>query len=250
MREDYCLLFFQGTLKISTQSAFQMTVVPGKIDRSCVIVPLKIRGCKPIASGGRRLVFAHPHYDFLLLKVVREEARYENHKALPFWKHYFRRFRHYNDFVREAVEHIASYAKSEELPSFVQQFYGFVETDLGLAAVSRAERDREGNYARNLLEIIKQGGFDDSVRGAFNEFAGQFISSDIVVGDLRPENLVYSYDNELQKMHFVIIDGLGDKSSIPICSFSTTYNRLSKRKRINRLRRWIESMTNPPIRDT
>ncbi|MDR0902532.1 MAG: PhoP regulatory network YrbL family protein, partial [Opitutaceae bacterium] len=207
-----------------------------------IITPLKIGECKPIANGGHRLVFAHPHHKSLLLKVVREEVRYGNRKALTFWQRHFQRFKHYNDFVREAVEHIASYAASEGLPSFVQQFYGFVETDLGLAAVSRAELDRDGNYARNLSELITQGEFDEAMRDDFDKFAEQFISSDIVVGDLRPENLVYSHDSESREMHFVIIDGLGDKNSIPICSISKTYNRLSKRKRVNRLRKQIDSM--------
>ena len=198
--------------------------------------PLKLNGVNPVASGGHRLVFAHPEDPSLVLKVVRNEVRYENNQSLSIWRRYFQRYKHYNDFAREATEHIASYVATDTKPPFVQQFYGFIETDMGLAAVSRAERDKEGEYALNLYQLLQQRKFDSEARRAFDDFASQLFANDIVVGDLRLENIVYSYDANRDEMHFVIIDGLGDKNGIPICSVSKTYNRLSKKKRIRRIR--------------
>ncbi len=201
----------------------------------------------PIARGGRRLVYAHPYIDQLVLKVPRPEARYENHAGLPFWRRHFRRFKHYNDSVREAVEHVAAYAATERLPPFMQRFYGFLETDMGLASVSKAERGRDGNYAPNLRQLVQAGKFDTEARAAFAEFCEALMASNVVVGDLRMENLVYSYDAQNDKMKFVIIDGAGDKNGIKLCSLSNLYNRLSKQKRIHALERQLAIALGDPL---
>lgn len=207
-----------------------------------MIQPLRMDQCTLITRGGHRLIYAHPHNDALILKVPRPEIRERARTTKSFWRRNFGRFKHYNDSMREALEHVACYASDEAQPPFLQRFYGFIETDMGLASISRAERDENGNYALNLTQLIKQGKFDDTARAAFEEFVGQFISSDIVVGDLRTDNIVYAVAPGTGRMRFVIIDGIGDKNGIKICSYSRFYNRISKRKRINRLRETISHL--------
>lgn len=198
---------------------------------------IQLRQRVPIARGGRRLVYAHPCIDRLVLKVPRPEARYENRQNLRFWQRRFRRFKHYNDSIREAIEHVAAYAATDSLAPFMQQFYGFIETDMGLASVSKAERGRDGGYARNLRQLVQSGQFDAEARAAFAEFCEAFLASNMVAGDLRMENLVYSHNPEDDTMRFVIIDGLGDKNGIKLCSLSPFYNRLSKKKRLRALKK-------------
>lgn len=202
-------------------------------------LPLKLSACVPVAIGGHRLIYAHPDNDSLVLKVPKDELRERNSRPSSFWRRRFGRYRHYSDLIREANEHIAWRAANGTLPSFVQRFYGFLETDLGLASVSAAERDRDGNYAPNFEQLIARGQFDADALAAFEEFAEQFVASDIVVGDLRLGNMVYARDPRTDRMHVVIIDGIGDKNGIKICSYFPFYNRISKRKRIKRLRKEI-----------
>ncbi|AWI09278.1 YrbL family protein [Ereboglobus luteus] len=202
-------------------------------------LPLKLSHRTPIAVGGHRMIYAHPHNDSLVLKVPKPEFRQRTQASQSFWRRHFDRFKYYSDTAREAIEHMACYAANEARPPFLQRFYGFLETDLGLASVSGAERDEEGNYALNFTQIIKQGKFDKKVRAALEEFAVAFVANDVVVGDLRPDNMVYSFDRETSRMRFVIIDGIGDKNAIKLCSYFRFYNRMSKRKRIKFLRKQI-----------
>lgn len=202
-------------------------------------LPLKLSACVPVAVGGHRLIYAHPDNDALVLKVPKDELRERNKRPSSFWRRRFGRYRHYSDLIREANEHIAWRAVNGTMPPFIQHFYGFLETDLGLASVSRAERDRDGNYAPNFEQLIARGQFDDAARAVFEEFAEQFVTSDIVVGDLRLGNMVYALDPRTDRMRVVIIDGIGDKNGIKICSYFPLYNRISKRKRLKRLRKEI-----------
>lgn len=205
---------------------------------------LQLKECTPLARGGKRIVFAHPDAPALLVKVIRPDARLENPKKPSwrkrlFWR--FRRFKHYNAFKREVDELIAAYANSgnDRPPSFFQRFYGFLETDLGLGSVTRAELDQDGNYAPTLAELVWQGRFTAPVRNDLNRFIDQFLRHNVVACDFHEGNLVHAWD-ETHGSHFVIIDGLGDKNLVPLCTLFPRFNRHYKRRRICRMKKRLE----------
>ncbi|MDR1497025.1 MAG: PhoP regulatory network YrbL family protein [Puniceicoccales bacterium] len=156
------------------------------------IVPkLTLKDAAPFAKGGHCLIFAHPSRPELVVRVINPEYIRKNNTL--FRRAHFRRFQYHIDFLRAASEHIFSYLDAAGRPSFLQQLYCLVETDLGLAAVTRAERGADG------------GG-----------------------------------------MRFVVIDGLGEKTAIPLCSWFRPLNRRAKQRRIRDLRAQIAAATAPP----
>lgn len=198
-----------------------------------------VKGRTPLNGGGNRLVFAHPDDPSLVIKVIRPDARFENQKNPPWRKRFFRRFKHYNAFVREVGEHIAAHVKNDAPPPFLQRFCGFVETDFGLGSVTKAEREHDGNYAPTLVEIIKRGDFTESVRSDLRDFIRQFLEHDVIAGDFHAGNIVHAWD-ETHGSHFVIIDGLGEKNVIPLCSLFPWINRHYKLRKIRRMKAEID----------
>jgi len=209
---------------------------------------LSLKEQTPIASGKLRLVYSHPNDSDLLIKVYRPSVVAKWNHAIPWWKRPFRRFKYYIYFVREVQEHIAARLSECQRPKLVQTVVGFVDTDFGLGLVTQAERNRAGELAPTLYQLVHAGAFDDSVRKAFEAFAQSLLSSAVIVGDIHAKNLVYSFD-ETHGEHFVIIDGLGEKNWFPVNSLSPIINRHSKLRRIRRLRKFIENNLKHPRRE-
>ena len=203
---------------------------------------LHLKHLKPVAIGRQRYVFVHPDDPSLIVKVVTEGyvERRSNKGGRPYkrWYKDYIRSRHHQVFLREIKEHLALRAAESVLPRYVQEIVGFAETDVGMGVVSRAVRDRNGNLAPTLRTLLEEGRFDDTARHHLDEFFDWLMHSVMVVGDLNAGNLVYGFDPAFGD-HFVVIDGIGDKNIIPLSSMSARLNRLSKRRRIQRINQEI-----------
>lgn len=194
----------------------------------------------PIASGNNRDVFVHPDDSDLLIKTVKADALEKRSSPDAHWtKRLFRRYKHYQTFLRECQEHIVSHLDKGGVPDFMHTVVGFAETDRGLGLVVRAERDREGNHAKTLAQLIAQGLYDHKAKAALEKFKSDFLESDVIVTDLGHGNLVYAYD-EKRGSRFVVIDGYGEKNIIPFNSSFRWCNLRSKRKRVTRLGNSVE----------
>ncbi len=199
---------------------------------------LHLKSHQPIASGSLRLVFRHPEHPRWLVKVLRPEiaaAKVPWHKAK-------RRFGCYVGFVRECEEFIAAHAKGRERLDFLQTVVGLVETDYGLGIVLEAALGPEGELAPNVWRMIHRGLFDAAAKAALAEFFALLLESDAVVADLHPGNLVYAVRADGSR-HFVMIDGLGAATLLPLKSWFPALNRWSKRARIAALRKRIRERT-------
>lgn len=189
----------------------------------------------PIASGNNRDVFVHPENADLVIKTVKPEALEKRSSPDAHWtKRLFRRYRHYQNFLRECQEHIVSRLDPAKIPDFVHTVVGFVDTDRGLGLVTRAERDKAGNYAKTLAKLIDEGLYDDEAKRAMERFLQAFLESDVIITDLGHGNLVYAY-SEGRGNHFVVIDGFGEKNLIPFNSWFRWCRQRSKRKRVIRI---------------
>lgn len=194
---------------------------------------LALASHKPIASGNNRDVFAHPENPEWVIKTSKARA-WASNPDLPWRKRLFRRYRYYNTFLRECQEHIVGRLDGQPAPTFLHTVIGFVDTDLGLGLVTRAERDRSGAYAKTLLQLIKDGEYDAEAQAAFKRFIADFLASDVIITDLGMKNILYAYGNDLG-FHFVAIDGFGEKNILPFNSLFRFCNQRSKQKRIKRL---------------
>ena len=188
----------------------------------------------PLAIGSKRLVFQHPFDHNLVIKVMRPEFS-DKRLATGLNRLWIARRYHYSaTFVREVREMVELRFERSSYPSVVQRIIGFAETDLGLGMVSLAARDPDGDLAPTLNQMITGNAVDAEARQALQRFFDDVLESPIVVGDLHTGNIVYAYDEE-RGHHFVMIDGIGDKTLIPLLRLFPRLRDRSKRRKIQ----WI-----------
>ena len=200
--------------------------------------PFPIQGLEPIAAGKFRLVYEHPDNRNLLIKVIRPEMIDKRWGSGTPWFKRQRRMKQYSLFLREISEFLATCAGDGGAPSFAQKITGLIETDLGLGLITEAARDREGKLAPPMKKLLIEGRFDDEARAALERFIEELLKSDIVVADMHSGNLVYAY-SETDGNHFVLIDGIGATTLIPLKVWSRRANMASKRTKIAKLRRSV-----------
>lgn len=203
---------------------------------------VRLRNTLPVAKGSIRDVYRHPADDRLLIKIIRESTREEKYgSGQPWYKFKRRRYRHYISYLREFREHLAAKAKGTDHPSCLQNVVGLAETDVGLGLIVEAAVDRQGRYAPTLTEIVKSGRFEGEVRAHFERFLREVIDSDVILADLHLNNVVFAYKPVIGD-HFVIIDGIGFKTVIPLERMSPAINRIANRQKVAHFRRRVETL--------
>ncbi|MFN0218446.1 MAG: YrbL family protein [Hyphomicrobium sp.] len=206
------------------------------------MTPITLSDKSPIASGSIRDVYQHPSDPRLLIKVVRLSMIDEKYgSGRPWYKIGKRRYHHLISYLREIREHLAQHARGEGHPQILQNVVGVLQTDLGLGLVVEAAVDRDGRCAPTLTKVIETGRFDRNACAHLDRFFDDLIKSTIIVADAHPGNIVYAYTPE-RGDHFVLIDGIGFKTLIPLERFSKTINRLSNRYKVRALRAKVEKL--------
>jgi hypothetical protein len=199
---------------------------------------IHLSGRTPVAKGRMRLVFEHPHDRSLLIKVIRPDVIERRWGAGAAWYKRRRRYGRYTSYLRELQEYIAAYAKHGQRLSFAQTITGLVITDMGLGLVVEAVRDEAGELAPSLAGLFLRNAFDKNAQAALEIFLEQIVNSDLLIADLNPGNMVYLNSPD-GVGHFVLIDGLGVATILPIKTLLPWFNRRSKLSRVKRLRRYI-----------
>ena len=199
----------------------------------------ELKSLQPVARGGRRLVFTHPRDPALIIKVFRPDFL-EKEWGKPSWRQKRKRYRHLFPLYQEVREHIAICAAEGRPPKHMQALTGFAETDYGPGLVYEAVLGPDGKFAPTLRDLIQRGEYTPEIQTAFRAFRDWLIDTPVVAADLRPENFVCARDAN-GKPYFVIIDGIGEKSVIPLKGFVRWLNRRSKRKQLKILDRRIIS---------
>lgn len=193
---------------------------------------VRLQQARPIGSGAIRDVYRHPDDAALLIKVVREatiDLKFGSGRR--WYKLKNRRYRHLIGTLREVREQIAVQALSHEHPAFLQRIVGFVDTDIGPGLVVEAVFGRDGDYAPTLETLIRTGRYDTDAQKAFEKFADEVVASTVIVGDLHLGNLVYAH-SATRGHYFVLIDGIGFKTAIPLERISPRINAISNRYRL------------------
>jgi len=198
---------------------------------------IQLSQLNPVAEGRIRRVYWHPDNNRQLIKVIRPDVIEQRWGARTLQ----RRFRQYVSYVREVLEYVAVYAKEGRSPSYLQKIVGFVETDLGLGLVLEAVLTEDGRISPTLKSLVIQGNFDGAAELALDRFLVELCASDIIFSELRERNLVYGYSQE-NGHHFVMIDGIGLSTMIPIKALFPSLNRRSKEKHVARLRERIVAL--------
>lgn len=174
-----------------------------------------------------------------MVKVVRPDRLESKWGAGGRWYRRRSRLRQYTGFLRELGEYLALRARcpAGELP--LARVVGLVDTDLGLGLGLVAELiELDGQPAPSLTRLVAERGFGAELRSAVEELVARVFDCNIVVTDLRPENLLARRHPD-GRLQLVLVDGFGDKTIIPRLAISPWLNRRNTRRRALRLLRQL-----------
>lgn len=194
-----------------------------------------------VANGGRCFVFRYPGDDHLLIKVANPKFLRRNRlkdrliRRIPA----INRYRLSKCYIRELIESVRlKFTDHDASVISLQQVVGLVDTNYGFGLVVRAERDKEGRYAKTLKTLIQTRQFNTEIQQKLETFCQMLAHCDVAISDCAPPNVVYAY-HETEGYHFVLIDGIGEKTLIPILRLSAYLRKKSRLTQIKRLKQRV-----------
>ncbi len=200
-----------------------------------------------VTNGGRCLVYRHPENENLLIKVVNPKFRERNTYKVRLVKQVptIDRYRLSKCYIRELVESVRLRFSNHYIPqNCIQHVVGLVDTNFGFGLVVRAERDKEGKYATTLKTLIQTNQFNEHAQQKLENFYQSLADCDVAVSDCSPPNVVYAYD-DIEGEHFALIDGIGEKTLIPILRMSAYLRKKSRLRQIEKLKQRVASDLGP-----
>ncbi|AJQ94719.1 YrbL family protein [Gynuella sunshinyii] len=195
-----------------------------------------LAGRKPVAVGKTRYIYEHPDNPDWLIKVHRSMIPHQNIGIFKTW--YARmedRFVYMTGYLRELAVYLDSrYGAPDGIIKHIAPIGGLVDTDLGIGLVVSAVRDRSGKLAPTLGQLINNGQIDEQRYQKLMLFLDIILTSKLVLGDLNLENVVLEQLEDGTE-EFVLIDGLGERTFIPIQIFSKRIRHKRKLKFVQRV---------------
>lgn len=192
-----------------------------------VFGPLDLDSETPLAAGGDRHVFQHPHSPALLVKVMDMRARAVYLESRPFkrWYKQYQRESAYRVYLNEISEYVTTTTR----PSGVWQvpmarIVGVAQTSLGLGLLVEKITDAAGNMAPTVADLARQGLLDDALKAQLDEFFEDLADAHVVVHDMSPSNIAVGLNAD-GKQGLYLIDGFGVLPLIPLYGWSKRLNR-------------------------
>jgi hypothetical protein len=198
---------------------------------------LPLRQTAPIATGHLRAVYPHPERPDWLVKVMLPEA-VANWQRAP-WYRRLARTGPYRGFVREFKEFLAS-RHAAGGPSPIARVVGLADTDLGPGLVVEKVCTPDGNLAPTLDAWVRRDGFTPQVQAALDGFLASMLEHNVIAGDLHAWNVVYGSDS-WGGPRLVMIDGFGEKNTIPHCSMNRRHNADRTRHKFRRMLQRVQA---------
>ncbi len=210
---------------------------------------IELSGATLVARGAMRLVYEHPAYPNVLIKVFRPD------RITPDGEHLFRKHRVQFKLRRRAGAHLLSQREFIEYLSFQARYscagaqrpiaavHGLVQTDLGLGLVVERMTDACGKIAPTLRSLLREGAFNATHRNLLTEFFRSLEERHICVNDLHTANIVL-VESPGHAARFVAVDGIGLRSAIPWQDWFKWINAKQVRKRAARVWQEVEIKLN------
>lgn len=200
---------------------------------------VRLANSEPIRAGRLRFIFRDPSHQDRLIKVFRPDVQPRGpwHLIGPL-ETVRRKYKHTIPFLREVREYQRASRWPAEERRHLQPFLGLAATDRGLGFVVGAVRKANGKLAPTLLEVILAGKSRAEIDRLVDQFIDWFLESPVVAADLHAQNLVF---DERQNL-LVLVDGLGDKTFVPIRDWFSYFNKRSKRHYMDELRQEIAAL--------
>lgn len=201
---------------------------------------ISLKGKTPLAKGGYRQIYQHPHYEELLIKVV-SLSTLEHYERRSNWYIAWRRSRGYHYLFREVDEYLALRLRNKHELPFLQKFMGIADTDIGLGVVVEKITGPNGKLAPSVTNIVRESGFSADLRRKLLRLRDQVIENHVIFTDVSGNNIVVARDRS-GKERLVIIDGLGDRLWLPVNVISANINRYNRIRHFGRAIVRLEKM--------
>lgn len=201
---------------------------------------LTLSNQQPVASGKTRHIYQHPHNPDWLIKVHHVTSPNAHRAGLAGWfKAVEDRFIYMTGFMREIRTYVYSrYGDHGDVVRHLIPIIGLADTDLGMGLVVGAARDADGQLAPTLRKVFKRGDMSSVRLEKLRQLLQAIQSTDLVLGDLNQDNIVLAHDPE-DGDRFVIIDGLGERTVVPLQEWFGWANRYKKTQFVRKIERKI-----------
>ena len=179
-----------------------------------------------ISSGRQRLVYQHPEFDHLCVKVLRTKEHVKVQK---------RESRYYRSLQRRNAD-----------LSMLAQMRGVVNTNRGQGVVYDLIKDFDGSVSRTLRHYLlkNEESFNQLVIETIEAIKKNFYDNAIVFCDLNTSNILLQRVDE-QTYRGVVVDGIAHNNFIPLCDYSVAFSRKKIMRVWNRkVKKWNRKYPN------
>lgn len=192
---------------------------------------ISLRACTPLLASKTRWVYAHPHDPSRLLKVHKQAAAPGRRD----------RFMYRTGLLRDLWVWVdAHYRATDPMLAYIAPIYGVTRTDLGLALEVAAIYDAQGALAPTLRQLFKQGLMTPARRQSLQVLLTHLMQTQILLGDLNQDNLVLEGAGGAQEQ-WRMVDGLGERTWIPIQSWLPWVARRQRRRFVQKIRQKLNA---------
>lgn len=182
-----------------------------------------------ITQGTGRRIYMHPDRADVVIKL------HKPFRPKPLaWLHTLlrrnrRRFGPLMHSFVEVDEIAAVVGRTGHVPTFATQFLGFIDTNLGAGAMFEAVITTDGNLAPNLEDHAQATAYDPAIVAAIDQLWDDVFQSGMVVSDPSLRNAI-PVANGPHGYSLILIDGLGERTLIPIQSLSRFAHQMACNK--------------------
>jgi hypothetical protein len=182
----------------------------------------------PVAAGGHRAVYAHPHDPRFLIKIVLPKVA---QRKTAFFSAGSRKY-----LLKEHRE-ARRLGRLGYTADALARTHGLVATDIGEGIIAEAVRLADGTLAPTLFDV-RDRLHEPALRAAIEDFAQWGVTTPVILSDLNPKNIVVTTEAD-SRMRLVLIDGYGSGTFLPVREWFSLLNRRANLKRVARMTLWV-----------
>ena len=202
---------------------------------------LCLKELDPFAIGGTRRCYVHPLEPDKCVKVLRSDRTPHMRRTRTRGWRRLRRLRHFDDQWKEQRGYAqVSSAQQKTVWQHVPEYFGAVETDMGVGIVTRLHRDFDNRYPMNLEQLLPLG-MTTGLQTAINEFMAWLRRDRFLTRGLLPHNIIAVRLDET-RYRLMIVDGIGNSEFIPISTWFRTAAQRKIERKIRRFERRIQDL--------
>lgn len=172
---------------------------------------------EPLVRSKTRWIFEHPADSNFLIKVHIPRLSLSNEQSFRALAEQKKdRFLYLSGMLRDFRQYIDSqYGDVGMIRDRITPIHGVVKTDLGLGLIVSAIRAADGQLAPTLKRLFEQKALSESRIKDLKVLLNAIVDSRLTFADLNLDNIVLQGADSEQEQ-FVVIDGLGDRTWIPV----------------------------------